>query len=279
MANKRISELDALLLLPADTDVIPIVNGAVTKKVSRQVFMGITGIAVGTDDVQTLTNKSIDLASNTLTGTLAQFNTALSGADFASLAGTETLTNKTIALGSNTVSGTLAQFNTAVTDADLASIAGTETLTNKTLTSPVINQFGAASGLGAGLDSWTPTWTNLTVGNGTFYTKYKQIGPLVFYVIFFQFGSTTTIGASNPRFTPPVTAIDPGIDKTNSVINYGVGLWGGFDASVPTTFGNVFNYVIMETTTSFRIFNLTTTAPMTWATGDQFFIQDWYWAA
>jgi hypothetical protein len=45
----------------------------------------------------------------------------------------QTLTNKTIAFGSNTVSGTLAQFNTAVTDADLASLAGSETLTNKTI--------------------------------------------------------------------------------------------------------------------------------------------------
>jgi len=53
--------------------------------------------------------------------------------------GTQTLTNKTISLANNTVSGTLAQFNTAVTDADLASIAGAETLTNKTLTSPVLN--------------------------------------------------------------------------------------------------------------------------------------------
>jgi hypothetical protein len=51
---------------------------------------------------------------------------------------TDTLTNKTIAFGSNTVSGTLAQFNTAVTDADLVSLAGTETLTNKTLTSPTL---------------------------------------------------------------------------------------------------------------------------------------------
>lgn len=51
---------------------------------------------------------------------------------------TQTLTNKTIALGSNTVSGTLAQFNTAITDADIASISGTETLTNKTLTTPII---------------------------------------------------------------------------------------------------------------------------------------------
>jgi len=53
-------------------------------------------------------------------------------------AATQTLTNKTVALGSNTVSGTLAEFNTAVTDADFASLAGTETLTNKTLTSPTL---------------------------------------------------------------------------------------------------------------------------------------------
>ena len=54
-------------------------------------------------------------------------------------AATVTLTNKTLALGSNTVSGTTAQFNTALTDGDFATLAGTETLTNKTLTTPVIN--------------------------------------------------------------------------------------------------------------------------------------------
>ena len=52
---------------------------------------------------------------------------------------TQILTNKTIALGSNTVSGTTAQFNSALTDGDFATIAGTETLTNKTLTSPVVS--------------------------------------------------------------------------------------------------------------------------------------------
>jgi hypothetical protein len=52
---------------------------------------------------------------------------------------TVTLTNKTLALGGNTISGTTAQFNTALTDGDFSTLAGTETLTNKTLTSPAIN--------------------------------------------------------------------------------------------------------------------------------------------
>lgn len=56
----------------------------------------------------TLTNKAFSLASNTLTGTLTQFNTALSDADFATLAGSETLTNKSISTGSVWNGGTIA---------------------------------------------------------------------------------------------------------------------------------------------------------------------------
>ena len=55
-----------------------------------------TGTVVLAEATQTLDNKSINLNANTLTGTIALFNTALSDADFATLAGTETLTNKTL---------------------------------------------------------------------------------------------------------------------------------------------------------------------------------------
>ncbi len=55
---------------------------------------------------------------------------------------TDTLTNKTIALGSNTVSGTTAQFNTALSDGSFATLAGTETLAAKTLTAPKIADGG-----------------------------------------------------------------------------------------------------------------------------------------
>ena len=94
--------------------------------------VNVGGVQIATISAsQTLTTKTINLASNTLTGTLAQFNSACSDADFASLAGSETLTTKTIDLASNTVTGTLAQFNTACSDANFASLAGNETLTTK----------------------------------------------------------------------------------------------------------------------------------------------------
>ena len=57
---------------------------------------------------------------------------------------TQTLTGKTINLTDNTLTGTKAQFNTAMSDADFATIAGSETLTSKTLTAPVIADFTAA---------------------------------------------------------------------------------------------------------------------------------------
>lgn len=69
----------------------------------------------------TFTNKAIDLSSNTLTGTKAQFNTAMSDADFATIAGTETLTNKTLTdpVVSSLNSGQLAGFRNLLINGDM----------------------------------------------------------------------------------------------------------------------------------------------------------------
>ena len=78
------------------------------------------------------------MSEATVTGTTAEFNTALSDNSFATLAGTETLTNKSIDLTDNTLSGTTAEFNTALSDGSFTTLAGTETLTNKTLTTAAL---------------------------------------------------------------------------------------------------------------------------------------------
>ena len=57
-----------------------------------------------------------------------------------------TLSNKTLALGSNTISGTTAEFNTALTDGSFATLAGSETLTNKSLTAPTLTGSSTSAG-------------------------------------------------------------------------------------------------------------------------------------
>jgi hypothetical protein len=65
----------------------------------------------------------------------------------ATLTGTQTLTNKTINLSNNSLTGTIGQWNAALSGGNsFASLTGTETLTNKTLTSPVINTVDINSG-------------------------------------------------------------------------------------------------------------------------------------
>lgn len=158
-------------------------NSTVTVSVDSAELNGIAG---------TLTNKTINLASNTLSGTTAQFNTALSDNDFATQAGSETLTNKTVNLTSNTLTGTRAQFNTALSDDDFATLTGTETLSNKTLVAPALgtpvsgtltNATGlpistGVSGLAAGVATFlgTPTSANLA----TAVTNETGSGSLVF---------------------------------------------------------------------------------------------------
>jgi hypothetical protein len=70
----------------------------------------------------------------TLTGNVFSINTGTT----VDLNTAQTLTNKSISLASNTITGSFSEFNAAVTDHDLVSLTSTSTLTNKTLTSPVV---------------------------------------------------------------------------------------------------------------------------------------------
>ena len=92
---------------------------------------------------QTLTNKTIAFGSNTVSGTLAQFNTAVSDATLVSTTGSETLTNKTIVLGNNTVSGALANGITATTQSasDNSTKVATTAYVDNQVTAGAVNEF------------------------------------------------------------------------------------------------------------------------------------------
>jgi len=97
-------------------------------------FEGATANAFET--TLTVTDPTAD---RTITFQDATGTVALTSDITVTASSTNTFSNKSISLASNTVTSTLAQLNTAISDADVATLAGTETLTNKTLTTPTIN--------------------------------------------------------------------------------------------------------------------------------------------
>lgn len=78
-----------------------------------------------------LTSLAYTTPGTGVAASLAIANNSAGG--YSPIDGAATLSNKTISFGSNTVSGTTAQFNTALSDGDFATLAGSEALTNKTL--------------------------------------------------------------------------------------------------------------------------------------------------
>jgi hypothetical protein len=106
------------------------------------VFEGATA-----DSYETTLQITDPTADRTITLPDSTGTVALTSDITATASSTTTLSNKSISLATNTVTGTKAEFNSAMSDADFATLDGTETLINKTLTSPVISSItnGAAT--------------------------------------------------------------------------------------------------------------------------------------
>jgi len=129
--------------------------------------------------------------------------------------------------------------------------------------------------------SYSPTWTNVTVGNGTVTAKYLQIGKLVLVHIIFTLGSTSAV-SGDITITLPVTAAA----ATGNLI--GLGRARYFDTSANAAFdGDVHD--TSTTTAMLRINKVdgtysqaalaSSTVPFTWATGYAITAQFWYEAA
>lgn len=127
--------------------------------------------------------------------------------------------------------------------------------------------------------TYTPSFTNLTLGNGTATFRFGRVQNFIHVIGHIVFGSTTSITGSGVQVSLPVTAKSP----TNL---QPVGL-----NNLNTTGFSFFGFQRLDTTTSAasRVWNtsgtylqsngLSATSPFTWATTDSITLNFIYEAA
>ena len=147
----------------------------------------------------------------------------------------------------------------------------------------VPNGLYAGGGSSWVLQSYTPTYSNLTIGNGTATFKYTQVGNMIFFYFTFTLGSTSTVGAFPVKISLPFTYLNNGFSASFvSPISFGRNQWWAYDSSASTAYTNSFGVLYNDvggTFTVATIANLNTTAPMTWATSDVMHITGYYFIA
>lgn len=127
---------------------------------------------------------------------------------------------------------------------------------------------GEATGLKytGGWTSYTPTLSNLTLGNGTVQARYRQVGKMVDVVFAFTLGSTSAVG-SNPSFTLPVSSSIGSIAYNAYFQDAGTGTFIGF-VNLGASSATFFAANASGTYISYS--SVTATVPFTWTTNDFF---------
>ena len=133
----------------------------------------------------------------------------------------------------------------------------------------------AGTGTSWAWQTWSPTLTGITLGNGTLTAKYAQHGKTVRFRFHLVVGSTTSFSGAVVKFTLPVTAIAYGNASNGAFPHIGLtrtedvgsnAYAGPVDMDSTTTA----RPLIYNASASFTTLNAVTNAvPFTWATGDE----------
>tara|TARA_B100001057_G_scaffold260793_1_gene260991 strand:+ start:796 stop:3189 length:2394 start_codon:yes stop_codon:yes gene_type:complete len=178
---------------------------------------------VGEAGAQTLTQKTIDLGSNTLTGSLAEFNTALQGDSFVSLTGNETLTNKTLTaptINAATVTGAVAGnftlvFEGATADDFETTLTVADPTADRTITLPNVTGTVVTTG-----DTGSVTNTMLagSIANGKLVNSTVTLqGDNNSATL--DLGGTLKIGSNDAALTSAASTTGGGVDQVMFSVN------------------------------------------------------------
>jgi len=162
---------------PANTFYYIIARGAIAANRTLTIpLLTGNDTFVTQDFTQTLTNKTLTspVINTQISGTVTSGGNITTTNYLIGATATQTLTNKTFALGSNTLSGSLAEFNTALTGADFATGGGTATGTNTGDQTTITGNAGTATTLQTTRTIWGQNFNgsanvtgDLTLGNNS----------------------------------------------------------------------------------------------------------------
>lgn len=131
------------------------------------------------------------------------------------------------------------------------------------LTAAELNTLGAWT-------SFTPTWTNLTVGNGTVVGRYSQLNDIVFVNIELTWGSTTS-ASGNIKFAAPLGTPVRISSLTAMYEDAGTRYWLG----VAGNWGALGTFDLFHSDAANNGL-VNATSPFTWTTNDDMVISGWY---
>lgn len=131
--------------------------------------------------------------------------------------------------------------------------------------------------LGAAWTAYTPTLTNITIGNGTKTGAYCRIGKLVYFIATFNYGSSGSAVGTNPAMSLPVTAKSPDFHVCEVRLYAGAGVFLGRGFLNDTANVTFYSYAVSGTHIVYEVVGAT--APGTWANGNSISVAGVYEAA
>ena len=123
---------------------------------------------------------------------------------------------------------------------------------------------------------WTPTYVNLTVGNGTVVARYLESHGMVDYMFSLTFGSTSSVDGSGVTLTYPVPANS---FYVSGAASHGVGYARAAATSHPVfvrDMGVTLEPLVESDSTFTRFATISATVPAVWTTGDTLQFQGRY---
>jgi hypothetical protein len=138
-----------------------------------------------------------------------------------------------------------------------------------------------ASGSIPSYAAWTPTFSNLTVGNGTLTARYVQIGKMVHCYLKLAFGSTTSITGAVQVTGLPIapTSVNASIAAIVQALYddaSGNKFWGSSHAANNTTSRIWLSPMTVTGSYIASAGDLSSTVPFTWTTTDSLYVSAIY---